>query len=72
VFSFNVDLGQVVIGGLIAIVGWLVKREITDVGVRLDRHENIISDLVGKMQNVIGYNQAMREMSDRRKLPRSE
>jgi hypothetical protein len=70
VFSFNVDLGQLFIGSLITVVGWLVKREITDVGKRLDKHEAIIADLVGRMQNVIGYNQAMRELgAGRRKMP---
>lgn len=69
-FSFNVDLGQLFIGSLITVVGWLVKREITDVGKRLDKHEAIIADLVGRMQNVIGYNQAMRELgAGRRKMP---
>jgi hypothetical protein len=71
VFTFNLDLGQVIISTLIVIVGWFVRREITQVGVRLDRHETTIAELVGKVQNVIGYNQAVKELSLNRRDDRA-
>lgn len=51
--SLNIDLGQIIIATLIAILGYLIKREITTFGDRLDRHENNISHMMTDMATVV-------------------
>jgi len=73
-FTLHIDLGQVLLGGMIGIVGYFVKRMIDSFGSRLDKHENILFELSGQIQKVIGYstgyNEANGFTSDRRKKPR--
>lgn len=52
--DLHVDLGQIIIGSLIAIVGFFIRREITTVGKRLDIHDNLIYELSQTVQLVIG------------------
>jgi hypothetical protein len=52
--SFNVDLGQIIIGSLICIVGYFLKREINTFANRLDNHDKSIIKLVGDVQRLIG------------------
>lgn len=54
--DLHVDLGQVIIGSLIAGVGYLMKMEIANFSKRLDKHEDIIVSLVGDVQRLIGIN----------------
>jgi hypothetical protein len=44
-FTFNVDLGQILIASLIAIVGWLLINKITGIDDRLDRHDSMILEI---------------------------
>jgi hypothetical protein len=42
VISSNIDIGQLIIAGFIATVGWFLKLEITRTTDRLDKHERAI------------------------------
>ena len=53
--EMHIDLGQIILGTLITIVGWFVKREIMRTSIKLDKHELIIQKLVGDIQFVIGH-----------------
>lgn len=53
-FTLNVDLGQILIGCLIAIVGWFIKKEIVTFGRRLDKHEDTILRMVQQVSVVTG------------------
>jgi hypothetical protein len=54
VISSNIDIGQLIIAGFIATVGWFLKLEITRTTDRLDKHERAIQELVGQIQYIIG------------------
>lgn len=66
-FTFHVDLGQVILAGMIGIIGYLVKRMVDQFGMRLDKHEDILFTLSGQIQKVIGFSQGF---NDRRKNQR--
>ena len=53
-FTFHVDLGQVIISILIAIVGWFVKRTIDRFDKRIDNHENVLFNMNGDLQLIVG------------------
>lgn len=63
VVNSTIDLGQIIIATLIAIVGWFVKREINSFNSRLDRHEIVITKLSGHVQNLMGRMQ-IRNLGD--------
>lgn len=65
--SANVDLGQILVASSLWGVAWFVKREIVNVGKRLDKHEEIITELVGKVQYTVGM---VNGIIDRRKHQR--
>ncbi len=52
--SANIDFGQMLIATLIAIVGWFIKKEITDFGKRLDKHEDVIFNMTQTISTVLG------------------
>lgn len=52
--NLHVDLGQIIISALIGIVGWLIKREVTSVGKRLDKHEEVLFEMNGVVTRAIG------------------
>jgi hypothetical protein len=43
---------------LIAIVGWFIRKDITNFGERLDRHDDILLRLVGDVSRLIGFHEA--------------
>ncbi len=53
-FTPNVDLGQILLGVLIAIIGWFIKREIVTLSNRLDKHDDILLNLVSELGEVKG------------------
>lgn len=53
-FHFQVDLGQIIIATLIAVVGYFVKRTIDMFGARLDKHEVVIFDMAQNIQFIMG------------------
>lgn len=53
-FTAHIDLGQIIIGGMIGIIGWFIKREITRTANKLDAHERVIQMLVGDVQYIVG------------------
>lgn len=44
--SSNIDVGQLLIAGLIGVVGWFVNRTISRFERRLDNHDKIILRLL--------------------------
>lgn len=53
-FSFNIDLGQIIIAGLIGIVGYFFKRTIDEFKTRIDKHEDILFKMNGDLQLLVG------------------
>ena len=59
--NFNVDLGQIlllIVGVVISIIGWFIKKEITSFGTRIDKHDEVLFSLTGQVQRLIGYYEA--------------
>lgn len=54
-FTFNIDLGQIIIAILTGSVAWFVKRLIEKTEKRIDRVEDVIFSLNGDMQAVIAH-----------------
>lgn len=54
-FHLQLDLGQIIISVLIAIVGFFVKKTISDFGTRIDKHETILFKMAQDIQYIIGY-----------------
>jgi hypothetical protein len=53
-FTLNIDLGQILIATLIAIVGWFVKTAVNRVYVTLDRHDEQINDIIARVEHLLG------------------
>ena len=73
-FSLNIDLGQiiiVVIGALLAVIGWFTKKEIASFGIRLNKHDDVLFTLTGQVQRLIGYYEATKNNFDEIKPPSS-
>jgi preprotein translocase subunit SecF len=49
-FTVQIDLGQVIISGLIAIVGYLINRQIAQYDKRLERLEELIFNKFGLLR----------------------
>lgn len=59
--SPSIDLGQLIVALLLSILtllGWFIKKEITNFGKRIDRHDEILFNLTGTVQRLIGYYEA--------------
>ena len=54
-FNPSIDLGQLIVAVLIAIVGYFLKKTIDTLSTRLDRHDNILFKLAGDVQRLIGF-----------------
>ncbi len=55
--EIHIDLGQIIIASILtslAVIGYLIKREVGNFAQRLDKHEDIILRLVGDVQRLIG------------------
>lgn len=50
----NVDLGQLLIVGMLGCIAWFIKKEINNLTTRLDKHDGILFQLVGDVQRLIG------------------
>ena len=53
-FHFQIDFGQLIITGMIAIIGWFVNRTVSRIDKTLDGHASLITDLVGKVNFLTG------------------
>lgn len=68
-FQYQIDLGQIIlifIGLLISVVAWFTKRDIIQFGRRLDKHDDVLFQLAGSVQRLIGYYEATLNRNDRR------
>jgi hypothetical protein len=54
-FTAHVDLGQLIITGLIGIVGWFVKTTIDDFKKKIDKHEGLFFSMNSDIQRIIGH-----------------
>lgn len=66
-FALNVDLGQLIIGGLIAIVGYLMKRQLETFAKRLDKNEMVIFQMASDLQYLMGFTDGAKSPQNRRK-----
>jgi hypothetical protein len=59
----HIDIGQVVISGLlvsVTIIGWFIKRELSSFCGRLNKHDDILISLTGNVQRLTGLYDALR------------
>lgn len=54
-FTAHIDLGQIITGILIGIVGFFVKKTIDNFERRIDKHEDILFRMNGDLQAIIGH-----------------
>lgn len=50
----NVDLGQLIIVGMMAIIGWFVQRTISEFSKRISSHEELLFDMNGDIHQIKG------------------
>jgi hypothetical protein len=50
----TLEIGQIFVGVMIGIVGWFIKKEINNLGLRLDNHEAMIIDITKELAKVVG------------------
>lgn len=60
--TFHVDLGQIIIASLIAIVGWMVKKMLSSFEKRLDKHDETLIGLVKDVGKLIGYYEGFKKV----------
>lgn len=58
-FTSTVDLGQILLGCLLGIIGYFIKRELSMIHKRLDKHDNIILNLFGSVNRLIGASKGL-------------
>jgi hypothetical protein len=51
--DFQINLGQIAVGTLVAIVGWFLKREIVGLHTRADKLEETVAERVDKVEDTI-------------------
>ena len=61
----QVDLGQIILGFIMTTMGWLIKRELSGIHDRLDKHDEVIMELVRDVSILIGRGGEVYEMSDK-------
>ena len=44
-FTLNVDLGQVLLATMIAIIGWLTSNKLANIDAQLVKHDNMIFEV---------------------------
>lgn len=62
-FSFNVDLGQLMTMGVIAVIGWFLKKTIRDIENKIMEHDDTLHELSKNVNRLIGIAQARRWMT---------
>ena len=50
----NIDLGQLIVAGMIGVIGFFVKRELSTITRRLDRHDRVIMNMFGGLNRLLG------------------
>ncbi len=59
--NLHIDLGQIliiIVGVVVSIIGYFIKKEITTFGTRIDKHDEVLFSLTGQVQRLIGYYEA--------------
>lgn len=66
----HIDLGQLIIAILIALLGiiaWFIRKEITEFGLRLDKHETMLFRMTQNVSIVMGQVGILMQLFARRK-----
>lgn len=56
-FTLHIDLGQVILSAIAAVMGiivWFMKRTVEGFGERIDRHDRILFNLNGNVRQIMG------------------
>ena len=53
-FTFNVDLGQLIISGLLAAIGWFSIQTVRRIESKLEAHDNRIGGIERQISFIIG------------------
>ena len=48
--SPNIDAGQLLITGMIAVIGYFIKRELDTITKRLDKHDSMLIRMISRMR----------------------
>lgn len=68
--SGHIDAGQILISCITAcllVISWFIKRELGTIASRLNRHEELIFDLAGHVQRILGMEQLWNGLDRRKK-----
>jgi hypothetical protein len=58
-FRPTFDLGQLITGGIIGLLGWLIKREIARITTKIEAHDKMFFDLNSHVQRLIGRDEGL-------------
>lgn len=50
----HIDLGQLILAGMIGVIGYLIKRMVDRVDQRLDKHDALLMGLIKDVAHLIG------------------
>lgn len=50
----NIDLGQLIVAGMIAVIGYFLKKELTTITARLNKHDQMIIRMFGDINLLLG------------------
>ena len=53
-FTFNVDLGQLIIVTATGVIGWFINRTVKQIDGRLDKHDEMIYGLIRDIGELTG------------------
>lgn len=68
-YTAHIDLGQIIIGvlvGVVGIVGWFIKKEIVTFGQRLDKNETAIFNMAQQVSTAVGQIGIIMKLYERR------
>lgn len=63
-FTFNVDLGQLIISGCIGIIGWFSIQTIRRIETKLEAHDRQITEIQKDISFIIGKFGGRHEVKD--------
>lgn len=65
-FTAHIDLGQLIISFLIGTVAWFIKRTIDKMDKRIDKHEDVLFNMNGNIQLIMGQMGIERRAKEKR------
>lgn len=58
VFSYNIDLGHLIVSSCVLVIGFFLRRELMTLTARLDNHDALLQGLIRDVSRMIGASEA--------------